>query len=705
MGALSSSITQIYFDPFIDPQWIIALGVAAMLLLTLSLLQRQKGIAFRAIAIALFILALLNPSLLQKQREAVRDIAVAVIDESLSQEMGERQSRTKTALSHLKQEVAGMENIDLRVIHAPKTKGLSSETRLFDALEQEFADIPQNRRAGVIFITDGQVHDIPQNLTTLPDYGPIHLFLTGEKNERDRRIDITQNPSYGIVGDEVTIRYRVSQTETINARSAEVTLNRFDGKPQIFNTPIGVEQEIRLKLDHAGENIFELSVGEVRDELTLANNRTAVRINGVRDRLKVLLVSGKPHAGGRTWRDLLTSDPGVDLVHFTILREPDKLDATPQRELALIAFPFRELFEVKLYDFDLIVFDRYTLNRILPQHYFNNIANYVREGGALLEASGPAFVEEQSIYYTDIGTILPASPDNSVNGGLVSAVFKPKISAVGRAHPVTENLDPLAATGQEPSWAPWLRQVSLTPKSGDVLMTGHEDKPLLLLDRVGEGRVAQIASDHIWLWSRGFQGGGPHAELLRRTVHWLMKEPELDERALKLEADGNSIRIRSRDAQAQSMAVTMTEPDGENSAIILERGESGFLEKTVTTDQLGIYAFSDGTNKQKRFIIIGEQNPPELRDVLSSDAVMRPLIEDRNGGVIWLKDTPTPSLRSIKATSSRLRNYAGSRWIGLRNNESYTVQSVESTPLLPPWAWLIVLALPLIGAWWREGKV
>lgn len=695
MNAFTNTITRMHFQPFIGMEWIIVFACVIVLFLILSYVQRRNGILLRCIASGLLIFALLNPSLLQKQREPVKDVAVLVVDQSSSQQMGKREARSQEAEAYLQDKIGSLDNLELRVIHAPDQSLLTSETKLFQALEREFADIPQGRRAGVIFITDGQVHDIPQNLEAIKDYGPMHVLLSGKKREKDRRIDITQSPAYGIVGDKVKVTYTVTQTDNISGLYAKVTLNRFDGSPEVFDAPIGQEQTLELPLNHAGENIYELSVEGVPDELTMANNRTAIRINGVRDRLKVLLVSGKPHAGGRTWRDLLTSDPGVDLVHFTILREPEKLDATPQRELALIAFPFRELFEVKLYDFDLIIFDRYKLNRILPQHYFNNIATYVKRGGALLEASGPSFAGDDSIFNTDIGTILPASP----NGDVISAVFKPQISKLGLTHPVTENLDALAALGQEPSWAPWLRQINLKANEGDVLMTGYDENPLLILNHVEKGRVAQIGSDHIWLWSRGFEGGGPHAELLRRTVHWLMKEPELDERALKIQIDDNSIRIRSRDTQADTMTITMTKPNGENEEITLSREDNGFLEKTITADQLGIYAFSDASG-QKKFVILGEQNPPELRDVLTTEEKFLPLIQDSKGGVVWLEDTPKPSIRSF-SNSSR---YAGANWIGLKSNNAFTVKSVESKPVLPAWAWLLILGGFIITAWWREGR-
>ena len=93
-------------------------------------------------------------------------------------------------------------------------------------------------------------------------------------------------------------------------------------------------------------------------------------------------------------------------------------------------------------------------------------------------------------------------------------------------------------------------------------MTGVNDRPLMILDRVGDGRVAQIMSDHIWLWARGYEGGGPHAELLRRIAHWLMKEPELEENDLRANVRGNMIEILRRSLEADSRAAEVTAPSG-----------------------------------------------------------------------------------------------------------------------------------------------
>ena len=166
------------------------------------------------------------------------------------------------------------------------------------------------------------------------------------------------------------------------------------------------------------------------------------------------MVSGQPYPGLRVWRNLLKADPAVDLVHFTILRPPEKQDGTPIRELALIAFPSRELFEVKLKEFDLIIFDNYSRRGLLPLIYLENIARYVEEGGALLEAAGPQFAEPLSLYRTPLARVLPGRP----TGETFERGFRPVVTEAGQRHPVTAGL---AAASGEPDWGRWFRQLDV----------------------------------------------------------------------------------------------------------------------------------------------------------------------------------------------------------------------------------------------------
>ncbi len=693
--SISPSISMnLHFAPSIEDQWIWGFAICGIILVALSAASYRRALTIRSIAFCAFMLALLNPSILKEHRNYVKDTAIIVVDQSASQEFGKRTDRTNTALLNITKQIENLDALNLRIINAPEETTLANKTALFTNLDQVISNIPKEQRAGVIFITDGQVHDIPQAKERYNDYGPVHILLSGKQNEKDRQITIINAPAYGLVGKNIVIKYRIDDTKNIGKSYASIILTRHDGSQENFYVAIGEEQKITIPLEHPSENIFSLEVASVEGEITLANNKKAIIINGVRDRLKVLLISGIPHAGERTWRDLLTSDPGVDLVHFTILREPQKYDYTPKNEMSLIAFPFRELFEVKLYDFDLIIFDRYKVNNILPQLYFRNIANYVREGGAFLVAAGPEFASKRSIYKTALGDILPAEP----TGNVWDQSFTPKITKDGNKHPVTKNL---VWQGEKNNWGAWLRAVDVNKNSGDTLLSSINDSPLLILDRVKKGRVAQINSDQIWLWSRGYDGGGPHAELLRRSVHWLMKEPELDERMMEVTVyKGNITLSKQNYANTKQETIALTLPNGEQMTIEMTDNGSGVLEYKMQAEQLGIYAFED-LNGMRKFAIIGSLNPLELSEVKATADKFIPIISASNGTSIWLDKTPSPK---ISVANKNTRRFGGSNWLALRQNDNYSVTGVKDIPFLPEWAVLFILLSSLIFLWWREGQ-
>lgn len=674
------------FAPMIPWEGIYAFAAIIAVIFILSLFVYRRGIALRFIAAACLLLALMNPSILEEKREAADDVAVMVIDDSASQRFGQRESRTQDAAATLEKSIQEIDGIDLRVVRAPNNE-TARQTDLFDAAARAYGDTPASRRAGVIFLTDGQVHDVPAQADHL---GPVHALLSGDRDEQDRQLVITHAPAYGIVGQSVAVRFRVDDHGDLGARQANVILRRANGDAEMIPVTIGEEQEVTLPLDHGGKNIFEIESAPVSGELTAANNKAAIIVNGIRDRLRVLLVSGRPHAGGRTWRNLLTSDPAVDLVHFTILRDPEKLDMTPQKELSLIPFPFHELFEVKLNEFDLIIFDRYSLNKILPPYYFENIARYVENGGALLEASGPEYAGTDSLFETALGPILPGRP----TGMVIERGYKPVITDLGQRHPVTENL--AAAHG---NWGNWLRQVDLRPAGkSDIVMAGANGAPLLMLNHVGDGRIAQLASDQIWLWSRGYQGGGPQAELLRRLAHWLMKEPELEEEMLEMMSDGNALLIRRRSLKDEDKTITLIHPDGRQEDVALSvQPDSPFAQARIDGAAPGVYAATDGD--LKTLAVIGDLNAPEFRDVLTTADKLSPLAAHTGGAVRWMSDG-LPSVRHLDGA----RKMEGRGWIGLRKNNDYTVTGITALPLTPAWVMLLALAGAAFAAWWRESR-
>jgi len=686
----------IAWAPLLPWPLIAALGGIGVALLAIGALRRGRGLLWRMTALAILVLALFNPRWIHQKTEPQKDVAVILADVSPSQGVGPRRAQTAAAVEALKAALAGMADLDVRIVEAGGDgPGGGDGTRLVEALETAAADIPAGRFAGALLITDGQVHDAPTAKTSPFGQAPIHLLLTGRPGERDRRIVIDQVPGYGLVGKKVTLSYRVEDREADGqgpaaAQTVPVTV-RVDGKEVARETaPVGARQRLALTLEHAGPTVIELEAGPLADELSPLNNRAAVAVNGVRDRLRVLLVSGQPHPGERTWRNLLKSDPAVDLVHFTILRPPEKDDFTPLRELALIAFPVQELFEARLREFDLIVFDRYLVRHVLPPAYFQNIVEYVREGGALLVASGPEFAGPQSLGDTALADILPAR----ASGRVVVAPYRPTVTEVGQRHPVTSAIEP--AANARP-WGRWFRQIEGTQQSGAPLLSGPDGLPLLILDHVGEGRIAQFMTDHTWLWARGYDGGGPHAELLRRLAHWLMKEPELEEEALRAEARAGTLTIERRSLDPAPAIVTVTAPSGASSTLTLTPQKDGRASATLPADEPGLYRAEGGG--RAAFAAVGALNAPELADLRATPEPLRPLVEASGGAIHWLADGVPAIRRTLPERAA-----AGRGWIGLTRNGAEVVVGINQVALLPWWLTLTLALGALAAAWWREGR-
>ena len=566
--------------PLIEWPYLAALASVCALALGIGWWMRARGAAWRTLAIAGLGLALVNPVASLEERKNLSDVALVVVDESPSMAIGERRARLASGLEHVRTRLGQQKDLEVRIVRAGAGGTSAADgTRLFEAVERALADVARSRVAGIIMLTDGQVHDVPRasERDNLP--GPVHALLVGERGEIDRRLIVERAPAYGIVGKPLSLTLRIEE-DGGGAAAGPVTLTiRRDGREsQTLRLPVGPSQSVDFTLEHGGPSVFEIAVEAGTRELTLDNNRAVVVVNGVRDRLRVLLVTGEPHPGERVWRTLLKSDPSVDLIHFTILRPPEAQDFTPVSELSLIAFPIRELFEVKLAEFDLIIFDRYRRRDTLAQIYLDNIVRYVRAGGALLVAVGPNFSSPGSLFNSPLGTILPGTP----TGVTHEQGYRPTLSEPGKRHPVTADLP--GADAAEPAWGRWFRHIDTEPRRGQVLMSGANARPLLLLDRVGEGRVAQLMSDHMWLWARGFEGGGPQAELLRRIAHWLMKEPELEENDLRASVRANRIDIQRRSLEADGAPIEITSHSGAKQGVTLSEGSGGRSSGSVQVD-------------------------------------------------------------------------------------------------------------------------
>ncbi|MEO0960908.1 MAG: hypothetical protein AAFY01_00665 [Pseudomonadota bacterium] len=688
---------QISFSPLVSDGLLTVAIVFAVTLIAVSLWRRGAGAWWRIIAYAALVIALLNPAALREDREPVTDVAVLVVDRSQSNTLKDRTSLTDATADALRTSLEAETGLDVREVDVTDTLAMtqtsdSGGTQLFSAIESAIGDVPPERLAVIIAVTDGQIHDLaPRALATTG--APFHALLTGSPDEADRILTIEDAPRFAIVGESITLKLRVDDRGSRAGPAPADIILHVDGEPlPPVTVTTGITQEIEIELEHGGENVIEIEAAAGPSEITLENNRAVAIANGIRDRLRVLLVSGEPHAGERTWRNLLKADPAVDLVHFTILRPPEKQDGTPINELSLIAFPTRELFSVKLQEFDLVIFDRYRRRGVLPVSYLQNVANYVDNGGALLMAAGPDFASPFSIFRTPLAGVLPAAP----TGEIIAEGYYPQVTDIGQRHPVTSGLP--GADQSPPNWGRWFRLIDAEQAAGNTLMEGPGEKPLMVLDRVGEGRVAQLLSDHAWLWTRGYEGGGPQAEMLRRLAHWLMKEPDLEEEKLQARAQGNTLSITRQTMGENVPPVTVTKPDGTTEEIRLTEEGPGLFTARMEIDQMGLYRLDDGT--QTAITAAGPLNPKEFADVRVTDTQVAELVTETKGSTRYLADADVPTIRRIRPG----RNASGSDWIGLNANSEYAVRAVsEHTLIRPEFALLISLGAFML-AWRREGR-
>ena len=673
------------FYPLININFLIALMILSLIVIFIGFKLKAPGNIFRAILLFLIILSISNPTIISENRENIPDTVAVVLDLSPSQNINNRKDIAQKTYNNIKNELEKINNLDVRL----KTINGERGSKIFEPLNSMIGDVPAERLAGAIIITDGQISDTPTLLDNFNFKSPINVLLTGNKEEKDRRLIIESSPRFGIVGEEINIDIKVEDISASNP-NALVSINMNDEIEQSRSIPIGEIVTITMPLERAGITSLNIEVEAGKEELTLQNNKAVVEINAIRERLKVMLVSGEPNMGLRSWRNLLNSDPSVDLIHFTILRPPNKQDLTPVGELSLIPFPSRELFQANLNDFDLIIFDQYHLRGILPQFYLKNVVEYVVNGGALLDASGPSYAGPYSLSLSPLQNILPTEP----TGDVVLQEFIPIMTDYGERHPVTADLKDNTSN----NWGPWYRMVEGITVAGDVLLEGPESRPLLVLNRVGQGRVAQILSDQSWVWTKPGSNKGPQADLLRRLVHWLMKEPELEENELSARMDDNTILITKNSLILDNKPIISISPDNTKTEIILEDIGKGKQIGKILSPQEGIWKFSSGNSKIS--LIVGNSNSSEYLDVRTTDNIVKPIVEFTSGSINWVNNENLPKIRHLPKSKIAENN----KHIKLVKNEKYFVKSLQQSTLTP---WYLVLILSLILlflSWYRETK-
>ncbi|MCC9624545.1 hypothetical protein LPB41_22925 [Thalassospira sp. MA62] len=691
---MSNSWQDFQFAPIFDLQILQILMVLCLAAIIIFAVFRLRGTVWRGIVVLLALLTFMGPQFTDQDREKLSDIVLVLVDRSASQNIGTRPEQTDQAISDLRDRFADDDSIELRIEDVTG----QTDTRLFAALDRLLGGIPRERLGGVMMITDGQVHDVPARLEL---DAPLHVLITGFNDERDRRLQIRQTADYGIVGKKADFMVEAIDQALDPGTPIPVKMLLEDGTEREISLPANEPHRISIPVAHAGSVLAELRMDEIPDETDTNNNRLILETTGVRDRLRVLLLSGEPHPGERAWRNLLRADPGVDLVHFTILRPPEKGDDTPINELALIPFPIRDLFEVRLRQFDLIIFDRYQMRGVLPPHYLEKVVDYVRWGGAALVVAGPEYFGPEGLSSTALNDLMPATP----TGRVIEQPFVPQVNDTGRLHPVTAAIAGSPTT--PPRWGRWYRQMETRVSDPDTmtLMTGIDGLPLLSLKRVEDGRVAMLSSDQMWLWQRGHGGGGPIAELLRRLSHWLMKEPALDENTVTTtrSADGDSLILSWRKIGDTPKTASAINPEtGEQVNAPFEQLSNQSWQATIPMPTRGLIRVQardvNGRNQTGLHVDRDVLNP-ETRNSNSTPELLADLVAANNGYIGRVEDG-LPDFRHVPDD----RAWHGPNWAGFIETDSYRTLIGGITNLLPiPLVALLIGAICLVG-WRIESK-
>lgn len=676
---------RIGFDPALPASAMIALGVIAGLAWAVYVWRGGGAPVLRALGLVLLFIGLMQPQWVRETREPAEDVALVVIDQSESLGLAGRRDAARAAGDAMARRLSEMPGLDVRVREA---RGGPDGTLIASVIEDALADVARDRIGGVVIVTDGQAADAPSDPSRMRELGPAHVLIVGDPERGDRRLELISAPTFGIVGEPMRVTGRV-----VDPRGdAQVRVRVSIDGAAATETVVRANREfaVNVMLNKRGRNMVILEADAGPQEITLSNNRAAFAANGVRDRLRVLLVTGEPHQGARVWRNLLKSDPAVDLVHFTILRPPEKQDGVPLSELALIPFPTDELFERRLDEFDLIIFDRYNRRGILQAYYFSSIARRVEQGGALLITAGEGEAGIDGMHRTALAAILPSQP----TGQVIRQAYRPTPTQLGQRHPVVRGLP------APERWGRWTMQVDARAAGGQNVLSGANGRPLLVLDRAGRGRVAQLWSDQPWLWARGYDGGGPHGELLRRLAHWLMQEPELEDERLTLDPSTRGLEIERSTLGAAPGQVEIIAPSGARVNAGLDETAPGLYRGETPATEQGLYEARSGN--LRAFAAVGPLNPREAAALAADPSILRPYAEASGGGVVMTGEDGArlPSVRRVP----RGARANGGDWIGIAENGAYVVRAAVASPLGPGWAWAFAgLALLMLG--WRRESV
>jgi uncharacterized membrane protein len=464
-----------------------------------------------------------------------------------------------------------------------------------------------------------------------------------------------------------------------------------------------------------GKQVYTLEVEALEGEVYLPNNLRQTVVQIVRDKIRVLQIVGQPSWDERFLRNHLKSDPNIDLISFFILVNPQNFRPVPSRDTALIPFPAEELFENELGSFDLVIFQNFNYGPFRTRQYLPRIADFVREGGGFVMIGGPRSFGSGGYRGTAIADVLPVDLPAS-QGSLFlydkkdpntnTELFKAKLTAVGKQHPITRLTRKLETNGE--AWTnieslEGFNHVLSTKRDAHVLLehptlstVRGEKSPLVAIREAAKGRVMAVLTDSTWHWSfhAGNKGGDRdhYDEFWSNSIRWLIRDPELELVRVNLPNDQvhvgeeANVRIeafRSDYTPAQDTAVKVEfvrhadTPGAEDKVVHefdnLKTDSKGLLDVSFPVTEAGIYMvravadIEEGRRASGSNILIGKEIRREFERLQPDMQTLEGIAQTSGGKVHWLTERH-PELtfkppRVVKVTSRHSQELWTNPWI------------------------------------------
>jgi uncharacterized membrane protein len=535
---------------------------------------------------------------------------------------------------------------------------------------------------------------------------PVHTVLVGERELRDLSVAAVLADDFAFVRTPIKLEALIRHSGLGN-RQVEVTLTR-DGR-LVDSKSVqlkGDSSEERIAFDytpdHPGNVVFQIATPVLTGEALATNNSQVFTLKVIRDRVRVLHVCGRPSWDERFLRSILRLDPNVDLVSFFILRTDTDDIPYNRDEMALIPFPYREIFEEQLKSFDLLIFHNFNYGPYHVEGYLPGVREYLESGGALAMIGGDLAFASGGYGASALRDALPVELDTIPPTGeraMTTDSFRPRLTPEGRGHPVTSlSLEPRT---NEARWAalPPLegvnRVVKLRAGASALLvhptLKGDDGKPapVLAVSDVGKGRALALLTDTAWHWGFQAAGAGDDGRAFQRfwesAIRWLVRDPALT--LLRVDLDrveyrrGQPIaaRVRARHADytpAADAAVTLDLFSAEAAAtakavrtLPITTNREGEANLELAGLAPGAYRLvgratidSRPLTEEQTFVIRPEGR--ELEDVVSREAVLREIAQVTGGqftdgtigspAVRKAREVRVGSLRTVELWSSPL---------------------------------------------------